>query len=109
MKGMDRLITKGDIRKAVEVIAGTVKRRKIIHALTIGPPDIVTDITDNGNESDGDGSLPTNEQELARGFIMKYTLDTNGLPCGWLDLKPSFMDSKYIGNVSELWKAWHDE
>jgi hypothetical protein len=50
-----------------------------------------------------------NEQELARGFIMKYTLDNNGLPCGWLDLKPSFMDSKYVGNVSELWNAWHEE
>jgi hypothetical protein len=40
-------LTKGDIRKAVEVIAGTVKRRKIIHALTIGPPEIVTDIAEN--------------------------------------------------------------
>jgi hypothetical protein len=40
---------------------------------------------------------------------MKYTLDTNGLPCDWVDLKPSFMDSKYVGNVSELWKAWQEE
>jgi hypothetical protein len=39
--------TKGDIRKAVEVIDGLVKRHKIIHALAIGPPEIVTDITEN--------------------------------------------------------------
>jgi actin-like ATPase involved in cell morphogenesis len=82
MKGMDRLITKGDIRKAVEAIAGPVKRRKIVHALTISPPDIVTDITENDNESDGDGSLPMNEQEVAQEFIIKYTLNNNGLPCG---------------------------
>jgi hypothetical protein len=50
MKGMDQLIMKGDIRKAVEAITGPVKRRKIIHALTIGPPEIFTDITENDNE-----------------------------------------------------------
>jgi hypothetical protein len=50
-----------------------------------------------------------NEKELARGFIIKYTLDIKGLPCGWYDFKPSFMDSKYVGNVSALWKAWHEE
>jgi hypothetical protein len=33
-----------------------------------------------------------NEEELVQEFIIKYTLDTNGLPCGWLDLKPSFID-----------------
>jgi hypothetical protein len=48
--------------KAVEAIAGLVKRRKIILALNIGPPDIITDITENDNDSDGDGSLPMNEQ-----------------------------------------------
>jgi hypothetical protein len=69
MKAMDQLITKGDIRKAVAVIAGPVKRRKIIHALTIVPPEIFTDITDNDNESDGDGSLPTNEQELGENLL----------------------------------------
>jgi hypothetical protein len=109
MKGMDRLITKGDIRKAVEVIAGPVKHPKIIHALTNGAPEIVTDITENDNESDGDGSMPMNEQYLVREFIMKYTLDTNGIPCGWLDVNPSFMDSEYVGNMLELWKAWNKE
>jgi hypothetical protein len=48
--------------KAVEVIAGPVKCRIIIHALIIGPPEIVPDITENDNESDGDGSMPMNEQ-----------------------------------------------
>jgi hypothetical protein len=51
---MDRLITKGDIMNAVEAISGQVKHRKIIQALTIGTPEIVTDITENDNESDGD-------------------------------------------------------
>jgi hypothetical protein len=66
MKGIDRFITKGVIRKEVEVIVGSVKRCKILHALNIGPPDIVTEITENDNEPDGDGSLLMNEQELAR-------------------------------------------
>jgi hypothetical protein len=39
--------TKGDIRKAVGVIAGPVKRRNILHSLTIGPQEIVTDINEN--------------------------------------------------------------
>jgi hypothetical protein len=38
MKGMKRLVTKGDIRKAVEAITGPFAHRKIIHALTTGPP-----------------------------------------------------------------------
>jgi hypothetical protein len=50
-----------------------------------------------------------NEQELAQYFFVKYTLHTNGLPCGWLGLKPSFVDSKCVGNLSELWKVWHEE
>jgi hypothetical protein len=71
-------------------------------------PEIVTDRTDNDNESDVDGSMTENEEETVQDFSRKITLDTNGFPCGWLDLKPSFMNAKYAGNVPDLWKAWQE-
>jgi hypothetical protein len=53
--------------------------------------------------------MTANEEESVQEFSRKYKLDNNGLPCGWLDLKPSFVNLKYVGNVSKLWKAWHVE
>jgi hypothetical protein len=49
--------------------------------------------------------MTANDEKSVQDFSIKYTLNTNGLPCGWLDLKPSFMNAKYVGNMSELWKA----
>jgi hypothetical protein len=40
---------------------------------------------------------------------MKYILGFNALPICWLTYKPSFMETKYEGDVSDLWKAWHEE
>jgi hypothetical protein len=40
---------------------------------------------------------------------VKYILGDNGLPISWINYKPSFMETKYGGNVSDLWKAWHEE
>jgi predicted phosphodiesterase len=42
-------------------------------------------------------------------FLCKNIFGGNGLPIGWITYKPSFMETKYGGNVSDLWKAFHKE
>jgi hypothetical protein len=104
MKSMSQLDTKGDIINAVDQISGPSKFRRTIRALSIRPPEIITDVADNDNESDRYRGMTANEEESVQDFRRKYTIDNNSLPFGWLDLS-SFMNSKYIGNVSELWSG----
>jgi hypothetical protein len=73
------------------------------------PPVSVTDGTDNYNgDSDKDENTYGVVDEV-QDFSRKYTLDNNGLPSGWMEYKTKFVDSKYSGSVSHLWKAWHEE
>jgi hypothetical protein len=40
---------------------------------------------------------------------VKYIIGDDGIPNGWLNYKPSLMETTFGGSVSDLWKAWHEE
>jgi hypothetical protein len=81
-----------------------------IHSITICLRGLRNDVRNRANPpsvhgEDTFGDNTAQEEPLIQEDRMKYILGDNGLPIGWLTYKPSFMGTKYEGNVSDLWKA----
>jgi hypothetical protein len=119
MKELCVLVTKSDIQKAMNAML-PAKRHKTgrgetssIHPRTLCTQVLLTDISDRANPpSDHDEDTvgdDAQEETLVQEDSMEYILGDIGLPIGWLTYKYSFMETKYGGNVSDLWKAWHEE
>jgi hypothetical protein len=68
---------------------------------TENPPSVYGEDTFGDNTAQDDPVLQEDS--------MEYILGDNGLPIGWLTYKPSFTGTTHEGNVSDLWKAWHEE
>jgi hypothetical protein len=85
-----------------------------IHPRTICLHGQYTDVSDRENPhsiygEDTFGDNTAQEDPVVQEDSMKYILGDHGLPIGWLTYKPSFIGTKYEGNVSNLWKSWHEE
>jgi hypothetical protein len=114
------LVTKRDIQKAMNAMLPAKKtqdgkgERSLIHPRNLCLQGILTDISDRANppsvhDEDTFGDDTAQEDPLVQEYSMIYILGDNGLPIGWITYKPSFMGTTYEGNVSDLWKAWHEE
>jgi hypothetical protein len=124
MQELSVLVTKHGIQKAMNAML-LAKRHKMgrretsrIHPRTLCPQglltDTSTDISDRANpmsdhDEDTFGDDNAQEEPLVQEDSTNYILGDNGLPIGWLTYKPSFMETKYGGNISDLCKAWHEE
>jgi hypothetical protein len=121
MQELSVIVTKRDIQKAMNAMLSD-KRHKtgrgqtcsILPSRTLCPSGPITDGCDTANTTsdydEGTVSDDTAVQEpVVQGLHLKYILGDNGLPIGWLNYKPSFMETRHWGDVSDLWKAWHKE
>jgi hypothetical protein len=120
MQELSVLVTKRDIQKAMNAML-PAKRHKTgrggtssIHPRTLCAQGLLTDIRDmaeppSDHDEDTSGDDTAQDESLVQEDSMEYILGDNGLTIGWLTYKPSFMETKYGGNVSDLWKAWHKE
>jgi hypothetical protein len=103
MQGLIALVTKCDIQKAMNAIMPT-KRRNTgsgqtmgILPITLCPPELINDGSDTANTTSDydkytDGDETVGEEPVVQCLCLKYTLGDNGLPIGWLNYKPSFME-----------------
>jgi hypothetical protein len=120
MQELSVLVTKCDIQKAMNAMIPAKKHKtgrvetSSIHPRTLYLNVQRTDVSDRANPpsvygGDTFGDNTAQEDPVVQEDSMTYILGDNGLPIGWLTYKPSFMGTKYEGNVSDLWKAWHEE
>jgi hypothetical protein len=120
MQELSVLVTRSDIQKAMYAMLLAKKHKRgrgetsRTHPRTIYLHGLRTDVSDmtntpsvHGEDTFGDNTAQ--EDPIVQEDSMQYILGDNGLPVGWLTYKPSFMGTKYEGNVSDLWKAWHEE